>query len=209
MSMKMDDNFEKNVFVNCPFDREYLPLLQPILFTLVYLKFNPRIASERFDSGETRFSKICEIIQQSKYGIHDLSRIKAKKKGEYFRLNMPFELGLDIGCRIFNSKKFQTKRLLVLEEEKYRFQAALSDLSNSDIKSHENEATKVVQHVRNWFVENGIKSLPSPTTIWYSFTDFMKDLDDKRINDGFHGSDIYEMPIPEYIDYVKSWIKTL
>lgn len=207
MSAKIDNNFEKNVFVNCPFDREYLTLLQPILFTLVYLKFNPRIASERCDSGESRFSKICEIVQQSKYGIHDLSRIKAKKKDEYFRLNMPFELGLDIGCRIFSSKKLQTKRLLVLEEEKHSFQVALSDLSNSDIKSHGNEAIKVIQHVRNWFVENDIKLLASPMIIWYSFTDFMKDFEDKRIKDGFHGSDIYEMPIPEYIDYVRSWIK--
>jgi hypothetical protein len=82
--MKMTNNFDKNVFVNCPFDRKYSCLLQPILFTLIYLGFNPKIASERFDSGETRFSKLCEIIQQSKYGIHDLSRIRAKKKGEYY-----------------------------------------------------------------------------------------------------------------------------
>ena len=183
--------------------------MQPLLFTLIYLDFNPRIASERFDSGETRFSKICEIIQQSKYAIHDLSRIKAKKKGEYFRLNMPFELGLDIGCRFFNSDKFKSKRCLILEEEKYRFQAALSDLSNSDIKSHENEATKVVQNIRNWFYENGVKPLPTPITIWYSFTDFMKDLDDKRIREGFHDSDIYEMPIPEYIDYCRNWKNAL
>ena len=36
--------FDQNVFVNCPFDEEYLPLLRPLLFTIVYLGFRPRIA---------------------------------------------------------------------------------------------------------------------------------------------------------------------
>ena len=90
----MNNNYEKNVFINCPFDEEYLSLLRPILFTIIYLGFIPRVPLESFDSGEPRFNKICELIKQSRYGIHDLSRIKARKKGEYFRFNMPFELGL-------------------------------------------------------------------------------------------------------------------
>lgn len=202
----MTNAYEKNVFINCPFDDEYLSLLQPILFTLIYLGYTPRIALERFDSGEPRFTKICEIIQQSKYGIHDLSRIKSEKKDEYFRLNMPFELGLDIGCRLFGGKKYSNKRHLILEKEKYRFQAAISDLSNSDIKAHKNDASTVVRQVRNWFVENGLRNAQSGTKIWYSFTDFMKDFDDKRTKEGFREDDIYEMPTPEYIGYIRDWI---
>jgi len=135
----MNNDYEKNVFINCPFDDEYLSLLRPILFTIIYLGFIPRISLESFDSGKPRFNKICELIEQSKYSIHDLSRIKARKKGEYFRLNMPFELGLDIGCRIFQKEKYSDKKHLILEKEKYRYQAAISDLSNSDIKSHKND----------------------------------------------------------------------
>jgi hypothetical protein len=44
-------DFELNVFINCPFDEQYYPLLRPLLFTVVYLGFNPRIASERSDSA--------------------------------------------------------------------------------------------------------------------------------------------------------------
>ncbi len=33
------DGFDQNVFVNCPFDDEYLPLLRPLLFTIIYLGF--------------------------------------------------------------------------------------------------------------------------------------------------------------------------
>lgn len=33
------DDFSKNVFVNCPFDKDYLSLLRPLLFTVVYSVF--------------------------------------------------------------------------------------------------------------------------------------------------------------------------
>lgn len=204
--MNGNNEYEKNVFINCPFDDEYMSLLRPILFTIIYLGYQPRIALERFDSGEPRFVKICELIEQSKYGIHDLSRIKAKKKGEFFRLNMPFELGLDIGCRVFLKKKWSNKKHLILEEEKYRYQAAISDLSNSDIKSHKNDPMKAVRQIRNWFVENGQRNTPSATSIWYKFTDFITDFHEKREAEGFDEEDIYEMPIPEYTDFINEWI---
>lgn len=200
------NNYDKNVFINCPFDDGYRQLLHPLLFTVIYLGFNPRIALERANSGEPRFVKICELIKASKYGIHDLSRIKARTKGEYFRLNMPFELGLDIGARVFNTQKHRAKRCLILEEEKYRFQAAISDISNSDIKHHGGEASNVVKAVRDWFAENGLRHTPSPTTIWYNFTDFMDDFREKRIAEGFTKKEIYEMPTKEIIDYMKEWI---
>ena len=142
--------FEENVFVNCPFDQLYLPLLRPLLFTIIYLKLKPRIALEAMDAGQARLDKIVGLIADSKFGIHDLSRIESAKAGELFRLNMPFELGLDFGCRLFGSGIQKGKRCLVLEAEPYRYKAALSDLSGSDIESHGNEPYRVVAVVRNW-----------------------------------------------------------
>lgn len=78
--------FERNVFVNCPFDHEFYTVLRPLLFTIIYLRLNPRIALERLDSGEARIQKIIELIQESKYAIHDLSRIMAKTAGEILTL---------------------------------------------------------------------------------------------------------------------------
>ncbi|HEX8266252.1 MAG TPA: hypothetical protein VF596_12655, partial [Pyrinomonadaceae bacterium] len=86
MPNSSDSDFEKNIFINCPFDDEYRILLQPLLFTIIYFNFNPRIATERSDSGEQRIDKICELIKSSKYSIHDLSRLQAKKKKEFYRL---------------------------------------------------------------------------------------------------------------------------
>jgi len=87
--------FERSVFINCPFDSKYYFLLKPLLFTIVDLGFNPKIALERSDSCENRITKIEELIKESKYSIHDLSRIRSVKKNEIYRMNMPFELGID------------------------------------------------------------------------------------------------------------------
>jgi hypothetical protein len=102
--------FDNNVFVNCPFDASYCALVRPLLFTIIYLKLKPRIALERSDSGEPRIEKIFELIRESRYGIHDLSRIEASTVGEIFRLNMPFELGIDVGCRRFGRGRQRRRR---------------------------------------------------------------------------------------------------
>ena len=78
--------FEENVFVNCPFDRRYLPLLRPLPFTIIYLGLKPRIALEAVDAGPARLDKIVSLIADSRYGIHDLSRIEASKAGELYRV---------------------------------------------------------------------------------------------------------------------------
>ncbi len=202
----LDGGFSRNVFINCPFDSEYVPLLRPLLFTVLFLDYNPRIASEKFDSGEARINKICNLIKCSKYSIHDISRIQSSKKGEYYRLNMPLELGIDIGCRLSNEGVLQSKTCLILEKDKYRYQKALSDLSNSDIKSHNNDPETLVFHVRNWFIELGFKKAPSATRIWERFNEFMADFREARERDGFKDRDLEFMPVPEYIDFMKEWI---
>ena len=204
MSFRAED-FARNVFINCPFDSDYVPLLRPLLFTVLFLGYNPRIASERFDSGEARITKICNLIICSRYSIHDLSRIRCSKKGEHYRLNMPLELGIDIGCRLSN-ESLQSKTCLILERDKYRYQKALSDLSNSDIKNHDNDPETLVFQVRNWFTGLGLKSAPSATRIWERFNEFMADFREARERDGFKDKDLEFMPVPEYINFIKEWM---
>ena len=73
--------FETSVFVNCPFDDAYSPLLRPILFVIVDLGLTPRIALETLNSGRPRFEKIVSLIDSSKYAIHDLSPIPPPPAG--------------------------------------------------------------------------------------------------------------------------------
>lgn len=198
--------FETNVFVNCPYDDHFRPLLRPLLFTVLCAGLNPRMAAERLNSGETRFSKIVELVRESKYAIHDLSRIKAKRAGEYFRLNMPFELGLDVGCSCFGSGEQLSKRCLILEKEPYRYQVALSDLSNSDIAAHYDEPARVVTAIRHWLVNDVGIDLPGPSALFDQFMQFMADNYEYLLDHGFNKDDIPGLPVPELIRYMREWV---
>ena len=161
--MALSGDFERQIYINCPFDNGYLPLLRPLLFTVRFFGFIPRIASESLDLGQNRIDKICSIIQDCRYSIHDLSRLRASKQGEVFRMNMPFELGIDYGLRYFGGEKIKQKKFLILEKDRYEFHKAISDLSGVDIKAHKNKPDEIVRAIRDWFVEAaGIKGLAEP-----------------------------------------------
>jgi hypothetical protein len=202
--------FDDNVFVNCPFDEDYHLLLRPLLFTIIYAGMTPRIASERLDSGEPRITKIAGLVSESMYAIHDISRIKARKRGELFRLNMPFELGLDIGCRLFAGDHRSRKKCLILEAERYRYQAAISDLSGSDIAVHSGDPAELVAQVRNWLYSEAGLDLPGPSRIWNAFTDFMAASHDALEAKGFSKQDIRRdikrRPMGELMKDMRSWI---
>lgn len=196
-------DFEKNVFINCPFDSEYYHLLRPLIYTILYLGFNPRIALESSDSGIMRLDKICNLIENSKYSIHDLSRLKSSKKNEFYRLNMPFELGIDYSSRRYN-KELADKKFLILEKDSFNYMKAISDINGIDIKSHKSKPEEIIKSVRNWFVETvGLKNVNSPTQIWYDFNDFFARLYEVKTGQNFTTDEIDFMPIPEYMDEIR------
>ena len=200
-------DFDRGVFVNCPFDDEYFYLLRPLLFCVIYLGFQPRIALEDLDSGEPRITKIVALVKKSRFAIHDLSRLQAEHVGEYFRLNMPFELGLDVGCRLFKRGKWQTKKCLILETERYRYQKAISDLSNSDIAAHWDEPAEVIVQVRNWLNNQAQLHADGPALIWSHFNDFMADNYDALKARGFSDDNIERLPIAELMSHMQHWVK--
>lgn len=134
-----------DAFINCPLDTAYLKLLRPLLFTLTYLGQNPRIAVEDTGSDRNRLEKIIELMQSCPISIHDLSRIKSATGGEFSRMNMPFELGVDYGL-LTASQRPTNKRFIVLEEERYSYQKALSDYSGFDILCHEGNPIRLDGH---------------------------------------------------------------
>ena len=198
--------FERCVFVNCPFDEDYEPILQAILFCIVYLGFHPRISTERSDSLESRIEKIRDLIKDSKYSIHDLSRCQATEEGEYFRLNMPFELGIDYGCRQYFGRNRGEKRSLVLEEKRYRYHTVISDLSGFDIQYHEGDFEKAVRKVRNWLANESSEKAAGPSRILDAYGYFQKWHYERQRNAGFSDEDIQDYPTNELLEAMKEWI---
>lgn len=203
-----DENFSKNAFVNCPFDDDYEPILQAILFCLVRFGLSPRIATERIDSGEARLAKIEELIEASKYSIHDLSRCQSMREGELYRLNMPFELGIDYGCRKYQGKPFDEKCILILEEQPYRYQAAISDLAGRDIQRHGGEYVSAIRVVRKWLVSTGeFEEVPASRVI-SEYEDFQEWFLEKKMEEGFSPDDFQDMPTTELLAGMKLWADT-
>lgn len=206
------------MFINCPFDKEYKPLLEVLIYTLIYFGYNPRLSLEQSDSGKVRLQKILEIIEESQFGIHDLSRIQATEQDEFFRFNMPFELGADFGCKTYNSKHAK-KAFLVLAKEEYNYMKAISDLNGIDIKHHNNSAEELIYKLRAWFTETvGLRSLDGPMKIWFKYNDFRTYIFENRFQKYYSDYDentaekiaideIDQMPIPEYIDEIKSFLE--
>lgn len=161
--------------------------------------------SETKDGDEIRIRQIQQLILQSKYSIHDLSRILPKKDGELPRFNMPFELGVDLGCKTFLKKD---KKCLILEEEKYRYKQFISDISGQDISNHANEPIEVIKAVRNWIYKVQEKQKPKPyTIIWDLFNEFVFDFDKDMKAENLNPDQISEIPFSELIYLITQWIK--
>src|SRR5437870_5828859 len=66
--------YEDSVFLNVPFDRKYSRLFDALVFAIHDCGFAARSSLEVEDSGQARVEKFLDIIEQSKFGIHDISR---------------------------------------------------------------------------------------------------------------------------------------
>jgi hypothetical protein len=198
--------FEESVFINCPFDVGYDPILQAIIFCIVYLGFEPRLSREVDNGAQARLETIQRLIASSKYSIHDLSRCEAANLGEISRMNMPFELGIDFGCRRFGSPEQASKAFLILEEQSYRYLRALSDLGGSDIQYHGADYRKAVAKVRNWLVQTcGARRSEGPSGILARYADFQGWHYDLQLQNGFSEDDIREYPTMELLAAMQEW----
>lgn len=198
--------FDRSVFINCPFDDDFAPLLQAIAFCVFDLGFFPRIAPENADNAANRLERIAELIRQSKYGIHDLSRCKSSRADEYARMNMPFELGVDHGCARFGQGRLKTKAILVLERDNYDYQKVLSDIAGWDIQAHKNDFVTIVRIVRNWLVHQAEARPVGPAKIRGNYLTFQEWYWERELARGSSNEDILAYPTVQVVQAMGEWI---
>lgn len=179
--------------------------MQAMLFCIVYLGLQPRIARERNDAFEVRIEKIVGLIEASRYSIHDLSRAKSTRAGEFYRLNMPFELGIDHGCRRFKGAPWSTKKMLILADRQYNYQKALSDIAGSDIDTHSNKYDVAIRKVRNWLVNEAGAPNVGAKLIVNKYADFWEWHFEKHRAAGADDADIKQYPTKEVLDGMAEW----
>jgi hypothetical protein len=176
---KIPPGFEKNVFINCPFDDKYLPLFRAVIFTVHDMGFRARCALEASNAGKVRIDKIQDIIAECKYSVHDISRTALDKIHKLPRFNMPLELGLDLGCKRFGKDHEQEKVVLVMDVEQYRYQKFISDIAGQDVYAHGGTEKQIIKVVREWLrpeLDPKAVIIPSGAEILKRFQSFQKDL---------------------------------
>lgn len=198
--------FDRSVFVNCPFDDAYAPTLQAICFCLIFLGFEPRLAPENADNAAARLDRIAELIRNSRFGIHDLSRCKADEAGDYARMNMPFELGLDHACRRYGPGQLAAKAILVLEHTRYDYQRTLSDISGWDIHAHNGSFEQAMKKVRDWLVAQAQAERVPPSIIETKYATFQGWHVERELAGGASQKDILEFPTSEVITAMHEWM---
>lgn len=173
---KVPPGFERNVFLNCPFDPLYKPLLDAAVFTIQMAGFKPRCALEPSNAGQARLQKIMDILAECRLGVHDISRTELSA-GKLPRFNMPLELGLDLGCQRYGPGHLTQKRLLILDRSPRRYQRFISDIAGQDIVHHSDKAPQLVRRVRDWLsTESAQGSIPGGAYIYKRYCLFRKDL---------------------------------
>lgn len=204
--MSLAPAFDRSVFINCPFDSDFAPLLQAIAFSVVDLGFSPRLAPENSDASATRLTRILDLIRGSRYAIHDLSRSRSSVAGEFARLNMPFELGIDHAARVYGGGALSSKTLLVLESQRYDYQKSLSDIAGWDIRAHGNDYQQVIRHVRDWLVSQAGAPRKSPTQLLANYATFQEWYIERELAGGATFEDALGYPTMELIGLMQEWV---
>lgn len=200
----MSTSYTSNVFLNFPFDAQYLSIRNAIVFSVFDCGFVPRCALEIDNSGEVRFDRIQRLINESKFGIHDISRTEPDTATNLPRFNMPLELGVFIGAKRYGGTKQKQKNCLILDIEQYRYQTFISDIAGHDIRAHSNEPDQAINHVRNWLNSaSGRRTIPGGSEILRRFTQFESELPDMCQAIPI---ELHELTYNDYSNLVSEWL---
>lgn len=167
-----------NVFINCPFDNEYEPLFEALVFAIAAAGYTARCALEDNDGANIRFDKLRKLIEASPRTIHDLSRTEIGTN-DLPRFNMPFELGLAMGAKYFGGRKARGNSALIMVRAQYSLSAYLSDLAGADPQAHEGKPVNVVGIVTRYLRLTPEGKIPPGAQFTADlFVDFKKRLPD-------------------------------
>lgn len=208
------EDYDRKVFINCPFSPDHQELLRAMVFVIHRLGFIACVASQESDSGELRMEKIKRFIRECRHSIHDLSLVAAAKKGEVARMNMPYELGLDLGARWYGPTPLDQKKTLVLEKRRGSVKKALSDHAGFDIRAHEGSVDTLIRELRAHFYAflsgqpGGIpKGFPLHDEIWNEWVEFVPWVQSRPDGSLRSAEEIQSMEVAEFKDKVCEWLE--
>ena len=169
-------DYDRNVFINCPFDSTYWPMFDAIVFAVLACSHVPHSALEIDDGGRSCFVKIADLIGWCRFGIHDISHTDPSSASGLPRFNMPLELGLFLGAVQYGGDAQRRKQCLVLDSERTRYRDFISDLAGHDIKAHANDPARAIAAVRDFLRSASGVRLPGGAAVAALFSRFTLEL---------------------------------
>jgi hypothetical protein len=195
----------RKIFVNCPFDGQYKPLFEAILFCVLDCGFLPCSSMEEDDSGDVRLLKILRLLRNCKLSIHDISRTELDEQHGLPRFNMPFELGLFVGLRYSGVPSHAKKKCLILDRDPHRFQKFLSDIAGQDIRAHNDSAVDAIGCIRDWLrASSKHAGIPGANEIVRRYDIFRQDLPELCARTRL---DHAKLTFVDYCDVVSQWLR--
>jgi hypothetical protein len=174
--------YEKSVFINCPYDAEFEEMFLAIVFTVAAFGFIPRSARDSEGRADTRIDRITETLANCKYSIHDLSRFTGEGIGNLARFNMPLELGIALALRHERRNAGPNHNWVVLVPGGHQHQRFVSDLNGFDPSRHELTVRSVVREVSSWLrmQDDIIQPVPSAAAVLDAFEAFKAQVSERR-----------------------------
>lgn len=117
---------------------------------------------------------------------------------------MPFELGIAYGISTSSQEAMNPKRLLVVAEHKYRYQAALSDIAGWDIRSHDGKYDEAIRHVRTWLQSHGLANRSTSRMVG-DYTGFQEWDYERLLAGGWNKRDIQDRETIELLEAMDAW----
>lgn len=165
-----------SVFINCPFDDDFAPLFDAIVFATTCCGFLARSALESGTVAESRMDRIARAVFSSKYSIHDLSRCRGEGDENLARFNMPLELGMAMGIRLATPKKADKHDWLLLVREGHQYVKFVSDLAGYDPRKHDGSVEAVTRAVMLWLATRpDAIVVPKPNRVLEALPQFQED----------------------------------
>jgi hypothetical protein len=149
--MTSESDRNHSVFINCPYDQDYQPILDAVVLATVCCGFMPRCAIGSSHISEPRIHNIVNMLKNSKYSIHDLSRCHGEGDANLARFNMPLELGMAIYAR-FAQPGVDSHDWLALAPKGHIHVKYVSDLAGFDPMQVDSTPEAVVRVVMSWLV---------------------------------------------------------
>ena len=196
--------YDTNVFINCPFDPQYRELLEKLIFILSFYEFEVLMSVNK-SSADDRLLEITNLIRDSKFSFHDLSRHISSKKGEIARFNMPFEFGIDFGCHQFDKQR-KDKVIALIDSSPHSYDVHISDMSGRDILYHYNNAEYLFEIIPTWLRKHTAYLYDSPKRLKGYYMFWIEDYKIAVKEIGYDLRSINKIDIGIYIKLLKRWI---